>query len=330
MTHDVFADLLARFPGSRVRRTPYGPLIELATDGARVELVMRAVPQGAATPTGQPLLLAASVPPLQGFAMRLVPSNRILGVFENDSELPRTMRRLAAKVVFEDLLQETNDPSLAALWCDPPIRQALTATLGLVCYHAPGYVQVHVVGAAAEVVGAEARIAPGLMEPAHVAACARALALLASRPQRLAEEMPDVMRPIGAIATGTWGLGDEHASFVTTRQTPITIFHFRAVPGERADHARLRTRIAATRIGGADRFHVRAGAIVEASDRARLERRLEPHARLIAQVAELWSPGDEVVATLDGFVRDPARLTAAIDLVAALSVERVDGIGPYR
>lgn len=330
MSHDVFSYLCARFPGSLIRRTPYGPLLELATDDTRVELVMRAVPHGAVTPTGQPILLAASAPPLQGFALRLVPSNRMLGVFENDADLPATMARLRAQTRFDDFAQETNDRALADVWCDAPIRAALVATLGLVCYQTPGYVQVHVVGAAAEIVGGEVRINPGMLEPEHLAMCARAIALLATRPERLAAEMPAVMRPVGAIATGTWGLGDEHASIVTTRSTPIEIFHLRSIPGQRPDEARLRTRISATRVGGTDRYRVRAGTIVDASDRKRLEARLEPHARHLGQITELWSPGDQVIATLDGFVRDPARLTAAIDLVAALSVDRVDGDGPYR
>lgn len=321
MVSTVRAALLRLFPGSRA----VGDAIELATDGVRVTLrVLAFGPQVGALLVASddgwmpPPLLAIETIELDGFSLRVVPKGREVARVPRDASTAEVMAMIPPRLEPDELTVVSEDPRFASVWLDVVTLGALARTLG-VQVHPDRFAQVATItGCQADVGDGHIVIRPATLAPDHLAACARAGALLATRPQRLGREIGATLEHLGAIVTAVrFDLGRDFVGVVERGGATVRIDYVRRLPGEPPADAHLRTRIRAQRAGGAPTEP--------------LQRRLRPMQALVvaARPGDLDENDGQVVLLWPGLIRAADRLVPAIELVARLAGGGASS-GPYR
>jgi len=208
-------------------------------------------------------------------------------------------------------LIRTNDRELARLWLDDRSMEALDRAVERVWW-------------SVDLAGGELAVLKGAPEedpePVHDALLAGATLVAASH--RVAARWLTVARALGGTTSGDrWTLDGDFAVTCERGGVAVRIDNVRQRPGERSDHHRLRTRVAARRLP------------TSGSDTAIAQRLAAAPALLAAagSVAPEIHRG-EIALWYEGLVTRVERLTAAADLCARLAVDVASAAsgGPYR
>ena len=312
---DVLADAIARrFDGARVEARDGVLVAEVPHDGSwyRARLVMAPLAR-----------VEVSIPACDGFELALRWSDR----WCTETSHEATVRVVAARpgAIDDSFFVETNDLGLAHLWLDGRTRDTLLASR---------YVsRARALDATAELVrdgtwthevGGERVIASRREPEVSVVRMADLLAAsvqLASLPMRWAAQAAGVARQIGGQSSSRVELGGRPAIRALRGNLEVTVTLLRRLaPGETG---RLRTRVAAHRVGSGERLALvrdgmprdaarpggdSIGALMLDGEAARLLDRARPSAASVhAQQVEIL---------FDGAMLDAARLEAAVDLAA--------------
>ncbi len=339
--HTLLLGLATHFPGSKLRHGT-APVLDLAIDGARVEVGLVTEPE---------LELVVSTIPLGGFTMELTPRPRrmsltpLVRTSARSTVLETAQRALTA----DDFDMVTNDAALARVWLDVPARGTLPLALHLVVDELPKLPLAVSAGPPIALDGRFVRLRLGRdIDLGDVARAVRAGWALAARPLRLARTWTQLAAQLGGRSTGgCWDLGDQFAAVFERGVTTVEIDNIRLLPGEAPALARLRTRVRAHQLAVTHDFvaeRVTTAATDDAADGAlgdyhihaaeahAVARRLHALAPLVeAAVPDaLAARAGEVVLTWDGMIMVPGQLAAGIELVARLAADRDAAVGPYR
>jgi hypothetical protein len=337
--HTLLLGLATHFPGSKLRHGA-APVLDLAIDGARVEVGLVTEPE---------LELVVSTIPVDGFSLELTPRPRQMS-------LTPLLRTAARRTVLDTAQQAltasdfdvtSNDAALAQVWLDVPARGTLPLALHLVVDEAPDLPLAVSAGPPIAVGDRFVKLRVGRdLDLGDVARAVRAGWALASRPLRLARAWTQLAAQLGGRTTaGCWDLGDQFAAVFERGASTVEIDNVRRLRDEAPEAARLRTRVRARQLALTHDFTahrvVPPDAVdpravgdyhLRAAEAPSVARRLHALAPLLEAAVpdEVFARGGEITLTWDGMVMVPGQLAAAIDLVARLAADRDAAVGPYR